>query len=241
MSVLFFSCSHKLKHKKIDNVSKAVIFLNQKFPDSIKAEIASFSDTTKWRNGLSYYNSFPPSEYIIGTPYDVFNNNKRLFESFESDHISMNQIYDLTLKVLHHKLNGRFINYDSLVVFYENQYFNNYIDNEFRYNADSINNKYIPKDLEDCFKQIDIFWADSTKENVKKMTESDFSTGAHFGFGLWMRNNWSLWGGSRLSRYFNNLGVYHPDDMSGIILDSYYRYLSGKPLKLKSQIKNYKR
>jgi len=47
-------------------------------------------------------------------------------------------------------------------------------------------------------------------------------------------------GGSRLSKYFNNLGIYHPDDMSGIILDSYHRYLTGKKIKLDEQVGYYK-
>jgi len=56
---------------------------------------------------------------------------------------------------------------------------------------------------------------------------------------MWLRNNWQLWGGSRLSKYFNNLGIFHPDDMSGIILDSYHRYLTDKEIKLEEQINFY--
>jgi hypothetical protein len=107
------------------------------------------------------------------------------------------------------------------------------------FTTDSIRGVYIPKDLEECFKQIDSFWDDSTKVKVKQWTEDEFSANAHFGFGMWMRNNWQLWGGSRLSKYFNNLGIYHPDDISGIILDSYHRYLTGKEIKLEEQIKFY--
>jgi hypothetical protein len=98
---------------------------------------------------------------------------------------------------------------------------------------------YIPKNLEDCFTQINSFWTDSTKVEIKKLTENEFSGRLHHGFGTWMRNNWRLWGGSRLSKYFNDLGVYHPDDMSGIILDSYHRYLNNKEIKLDEQIKYY--
>jgi hypothetical protein len=105
-----------------------------------------------------------------------------------------------------------------------------------RFVADSISGIYIPKDLEDCFKQIDSFWSDSTKTKVKLQSEDDFSSGAHFAIGLWIRNNWQLWGGSRLSKYFNDLGIYHPDDMSGIILDSYHRYLTGKEINLQQQL-----
>ncbi len=112
-------------------------------------------------------------------------------------------------------------------------------ENKVRLTTDSIRGIYIPKDLEDCFMQIDGFWDDSTKAMVKQWTEEEFSANAHFGFGMWMRNNWQLWGGSRLSKYFDELGIYHPDDMSGIILDSYHRYLSGKEIKLEEQIKFY--
>ena len=108
-----------------------------------------------------------------------------------------------------------------------------------RFTTDSLRGIYIPKDLEDCFKQIDSFWSDSTKTQVKNWSESEFSAKSHFGLGLWMRNNWQLWGGSRLSKYFNDLGIYHPDDMSGIILISYHRYLSGEEIKLEDQIKFY--
>jgi len=105
---------------------------------------------------------------------------------------------------------------------------------------DSIDGVYIPTDLNDCFKQIDSFWADSIKTKVRKMTENEFTANAHFGIGMWMRNNWRLWGGSRLSKYFNDIGVFHPDDMSGIILTSYHRYLLGQDIKLEEQINYYK-
>ena len=101
---------------------------------------------------------------------------------------------------------------------------------------DTIDGVYIPKNIEDCFEQIDSFWDDSTKTQVKNWSEDEFSANAHFGFGMWMRNNWGLWGGSRLSKYFNDLGIYHPDDMSGIVLDSYHRYLTGREINLDEQI-----
>ena len=52
-----------------------------------------------------------------------------------------------------------------------------------------------------------------------------------------MRNNWGLWKGSRLSEYFHKMGVFHPDDMSGIILTSYYRRLRNEPLQVDAQVK----
>jgi hypothetical protein len=57
----------------------------------------------------------------------------------------------------------------------------------------------------------------------------------HFSLGMWMRNNWGLWHGSRLSEYFNEHGVHHPDDMSGIILSSYWNSLHNLPMEFEKQ------
>lgn len=99
---------------------------------------------------------------------------------------------------------------------------------------------YIPFDLNDCFRQIDGMLCDSADNGIKKMTESEFVSGSHFGFGKWIRNNWGLWKGSRLSKYFNELEIYHSDDMSSIILISYHRNLMGKELKITELIHYYK-
>jgi hypothetical protein len=105
--------------------------------------------------------------------------------------------------------------------------------------ADSIEGVYIPKDLEDCFAQLNSFWNDSIKLSIKAMKEDSFVTESHFGIGMWIRNNWGLWGSSRLSSYFSDLEIFHPDDMSGIILRSYHRKLNNKDIKLEEQIAEY--
>lgn len=110
---------------------------------------------------------------------------------------------------------------------------------KFNQTADSINGIYIPKDLEDCFSQLNSFWNDSVKLSIKTMKEDEFVAESHFGIGMWMRNNWGLWSSSRLSSYFSDLYVFHPDDMSGIILRSYHRKLNNREIKLEEQIRLY--
>ena len=73
-----------------------------------------------------------------------------------------------------------------------------------KFTTDTINGIYIPKDLEECFVQINSFWNDSTKIQVKNWEEKEFAGKVHLGFGMWMTNNWRLCGGSRLSKYFND-------------------------------------
>ena len=97
---------------------------------------------------------------------------------------------------------------------------------------------YVPEDLDDCFTQLKSHLEPQAIEKMKSGTEADMSL-YHFSVGMWMRNNWGLWGGSRLARWFNAQGIKHPDDMSGIILTSFWRHLHGKPIKLEEQVKFY--
>lgn len=104
---------------------------------------------------------------------------------------------------------------------------------------DSINGIYIPKNINDCLHQLDLILNDTVKSEILKMDERNFTINAHFGLGMWLRNNWGLWGGSRLQLYFIKEGIDHPDNMSDIILTSYYRYKKSQNINFKQQIKYY--
>jgi hypothetical protein len=99
---------------------------------------------------------------------------------------------------------------------------------------------YIPEDLEDTFVELNRMLHPKLVERMQQGSEEDMSE-YHMGLGMWIRNNWGLWGGSRLSRWFNERGICHPDDMSSIVLDSYWRRLHDQPLELEHQIKRYKK
>jgi len=60
------------------------------------------------------------------------------------------------------------------------------------------------------------------------------------GLGMWMRNNWGLWGDSRLADWFAEKGIDHPDDMSTIILKSFWRRLNDRPIALSEQIRTHR-
>jgi len=105
-----------------------------------------------------------------------------------------------------------------------------------KFNSDGL---YIPKDLNDSFIELDKMLSVKFRDSVKIIPEDDFTADQHFRLGIWMRNNWGLWKGSRLKKYFNKKGISHPDDMSGVILHCYHRYLNKKDLELDKQIKIY--
>lgn len=102
-----------------------------------------------------------------------------------------------------------------------------------------VNKDYKPINLNEAIIQLDLIFPDSTKQKISQMEEREFLGKAHLSTGMWIRNNWGLWKGGDLLKYFNGLGIHHPDDMSGIILCSYYRHLKNLDYELDSQIKFY--
>ncbi|MEM7375242.1 MAG: DUF6794 domain-containing protein [Bacteroidota bacterium] len=99
---------------------------------------------------------------------------------------------------------------------------------------------YIPDKLEDAIDYLDCLWSEEDKEAFKAKPEEKAVASLHFGTGQSMRNDWGLWKGKNsLSRYFRTRGIFHPDDMSGIILTSFHRWLHGKDILLNEQISEY--
>lgn len=95
----------------------------------------------------------------------------------------------------------------------------------------------IPNNIEECFETLkkdlkpeDIAFIKSSDDNVVSL---------HHSLGRYLRNNWGFWSeeGSELKSYFQRLGLFHPDDMSSIILHSFHNHLNGKPLDVDGQIK----
>lgn len=98
----------------------------------------------------------------------------------------------------------------------------------------------IPKNLHECIEQL---LQSLTPRAIAefKSTKEEKIIRYHHGFGTGLRNSWGLWSGSRLKKYFNSLGIYHADDMSGIIIKSFWRHLNNQPIRLKEQIKRYQK
>lgn len=147
---------------------------------------------------------------------------------------------EVVLRTYQAKLKGTLVNHDQILKPFQIRQQKHNEEDIIRFFTDSLRGIYIPENLDDCIKTLDKIYTDSVKIEIAKLSESEYSSGNHlFGIGIWMRNNWQLWGGSRLSKYFNQIGIYHPDDMSGIIMDSYHRYLNNEEIRLDEQVKTY--
>ncbi len=104
--------------------------------------------------------------------------------------------------------------------------------------AEKIGNIYIPKDLGDCFIELDKLLSEVDKNEMKSLPKRDDMIRYHMGLGMWMRNNWRLWGGSRLQKYFTDRKISHPDNMSSVILFYYHDWLTSKKETWKDWEKN---
>lgn len=239
--ILTFFTSWNLfgQNKMPKNLKRSVRYLDKECSELVKTKIKTIPEDSLIYAVYPFAKEEPFKNYktIFNWTSDE-NGNPKITKYLEKngiyDHHSETLLYSFRLYLKNGKVNekeviNKFINKQNKAA----------EEDKIKFITDTINGIYIPKNLEDCFVQISSFWNDSTKNQVKNWGEREFVGKVHLGFGMWMRNNWRLWGGSRLSKYFDDLGIYHPDDMSGIILSSYHRNLNDKEIKLGEQIKYY--
>ena len=95
----------------------------------------------------------------------------------------------------------------------------------------------IPKTLNEA---IDFIISDLSIEEIDEINSGNISVASmHHGFGSWIRNNWGLWSGSELRTHFLDLGIWHADDMSGIILMAVISKVKNEKFDLNAQINRY--
>ena len=111
---------------------------------------------------------------------------------------------------------------------------------EKRMTLDTIKGVYIPVNLRECFVELDKLLTEIDKKEMQALSRRDDMIQYHMGLGTWMRNNWGLWAGSRLQKYFADRQVTHPDEMSSVVLYHYYDWLTGRKETWKDWEKNAK-
>ena len=99
-----------------------------------------------------------------------------------------------------------------------------------RVKQDMLYGVYIPRDLGEAFVQLTRLSEAPGREQFLRLSEQQAVTLPFFGLGRWISLNWGFYEGSRLTVYLNELGLYHPDDMTRFVLVMYHRYLNKKPL-----------
>lgn len=104
-----------------------------------------------------------------------------------------------------------------------------------------IEDTYIPKNLDECFLEIDKILSKANPEDAEDVKYFLDGGNVHHSFGRNIRNNWKLWQENTiLHEWFKLQGIWHADDMSGIIIDSYLRRAKNQSIDLDEQIQYYK-
>jgi hypothetical protein len=156
--------------------------------------------------------------------YNHYNDSK-ILKDLEDNGLNYDARYTLIALSYHRYLNGlelklseQYNYHDSLRIEREKWY-------KEAQKRDSVDGKYIPANLVDCFIELDKILSDKDRKYIIK----NGTTNLHMTLGRSLRNRWQLWGGSRLQKYFIDLsgGMMHPDSMSGSILRQYEKWLKG--------------
>lgn len=104
---------------------------------------------------------------------------------------------------------------------------------EWRLSQEVLYGVYIPKDVNEVFLELNKKMDEPSKNKFKNLNEEAAAKKIFFSLGRWMTHNWGLYEGSRLSKYMQDMGVHHPDDMVRFFIIAYHRNLNRKPLEIK--------
>ncbi|MFA5048288.1 MAG: DUF6794 domain-containing protein [Patescibacteria group bacterium] len=85
--------------------------------------------------------------------------------------------------------------------------------------------------LEECFAELSKILESEIIEDIKNTPEENLYI-YHHCLSKFLINKCNLW-------TFTGLRVFHPDDLSGIIITSFHRYLCKEPINLESLINYY--
>ncbi|MCF8244790.1 MAG: hypothetical protein K9J37_09815 [Saprospiraceae bacterium] len=95
---------------------------------------------------------------------------------------------------------------------------------------------YIPKDVNEVMLELNKKIDAKSKAKLAAVSEDEAATKLFFSLGRWMTHNWSLFEGSRLSKYMQDLGIHHPDDMVRFFIIVYHRSLTKQPMEVKELV-----
>jgi hypothetical protein len=221
--------------KSPKNLEKAVSYLNTHASDSIKSLIKrSENDTIK---KISY--PWGGQYKTIFNWTDRDNYGSRIIKYLDNQGVSQHQTEIILIAFKEYLNNGKF-DEEKIIEPFKKLEFKWNEEDKIRYITDSLRGHYIPRNLDDAINSLNEIYSDSLKVEITKLAEKDYVYGNYrFGIGLWMRNNWQLWGGSRLSKFFRDNKIGHPESMSVVILESYYRSLKNEDIRFEEQVKEY--
>lgn len=98
----------------------------------------------------------------------------------------------------------------------------------------------IPSTLAEAHEELERLLPKDELEKIDAMKSEEEMSGYHFGAGAGIRNSWGLWGDSPLAKHMRSLGFTHADDMSSVILETFWCMRHGKELRVKERAADYR-
>jgi hypothetical protein len=97
----------------------------------------------------------------------------------------------------------------------------------------------IPATLAEAHAELERILPPEELAKIDAMKSEDEMIQYHHGLGTSLRNAWGLWRGSPLRDHLKELGFTHPDDMSSVILETFWCKRHGKDFRLKERAEKY--
>ena len=102
------------------------------------------------------------------------------------------------------------------------------------------NQAVVPSTLAEAHALLEEQLAEEELRTIDAMKSEEEMIEYHFGAGMGMRNSWGLWGDSPLAKHLRELGFTHADDMSAVILETFWCKRHNKELRIKERAEYYK-
>ncbi|NBC24361.1 MAG: hypothetical protein GVX78_01950 [Bacteroidetes bacterium] len=89
---------------------------------------------------------------------------------------------------------------------------------------------YIPSDPDEAFLELESKSEAKALLKFAAVSEDSIYGRLQLSLGKWITKNWQLHEGSRLSHYFSEAGLTHPEDMAEFLIIGFHRYLNQKDI-----------
>lgn len=99
----------------------------------------------------------------------------------------------------------------------------------------------VPHTLEEALATLAAHGSPDLLTLVQEKAEDAAIAELHLGFGTWLRNDWGLWEKGPLYDDLARRGLVDPEDMSSVVLRSFWRQQRGHPIDLEGQLTQYER
>lgn len=99
----------------------------------------------------------------------------------------------------------------------------------------------IPTTLAEAHAELERLFPSEELAKIDAMESEDDMALYHLPFGAGLRNSWGLWQGSPLAKHMQALGFTHADDMSGVILYTFWCKRHGKDFRLEERAARYRK